>query len=415
VSTETHDVNAPLDAPVEYPRPGEGYGLGQPPFRDQERGVWVVSTYADVERILLDPETFSSRNTIGPDRDKIFDPLRARADEDPRAAAAIKYSRFPIVSDDGEVHKRERSFIGRAFTPRHVRSLEPMITTLCEELTDAMVGRTEAPFVQDFAVPLPVKVIAYMLGLPVEDFRMLRRWSDWFQGIIGTPQPSPEAMDRFMSASVEFTDYITPLIEQRREHPGDDLISVLAAPNEDGERQNTDAVLAHTKAMLLGGNKTTSSGLSGTMLFLARCPEIQDQLRTSPELIPAMVEEGVRLSTPVNVAFRTALADAEVAGAKIAKGEHVLVRLNAANRDDARYDDPLRPHVAREDLRHVGFGRGVHVCPGAPLARAELRIAFETLLARTSSITISDREDAVIPVGNFHTATVGECYLDVRA
>jgi cytochrome P450 len=415
LTAEMQDVNIALDDPIAFPRPDEGWGLGRPPFRDEERGVWIVSRYSDVVRILLEPETFSSKYTIGPDRDRLFDPLRARAAADPRAAAAIKYSRFPIVSDDGAVHRRERSFIGKAFTPRHVRSLEQMITSLCEELTDAMVGQREAPFVQDFAVPLPVKVIAYLLGLPVEDYRKLRRWSDWFQGIIGSPDPGPQVLDRFTTAAVEFTQYIAPLIEERREHPGDDLISVLAAPNHEGERQSTDAVLGHTKGLLLGGNKTTSAGLSGTMLFLARSPELQAQLRSDPSLIPAAVEEGLRLSTPVNVCFRTATADAEVAGVRIAKGEHVLVRLNAANRDDTRYGDPLRPHVERSDLRHVAFGRGAHVCPGAPLARAELRIAFETLLGRTSAITVSAREDAVVPVGNFHTATIGELYLDVRA
>ncbi len=415
MTTQIKDADAALDRPIAFPRPDEGWGLGREPFRDEERGVWIVSRYIDVERILLDPDTFISKNTIGPNRDAIFEPMRARAAaNDPRAAAAIKYSRFPIVSDDGAVHKRERSFIGKAFTPRHVRSLEPMITQLCEELTDGLVGHSEAPFVRDFAVPLPVKVIAYMLGLPIEDFRKLRRWSDWFQGIIGSPQPSPEALERFETAAVEFTDYITPLIEERREHPGDDLISTLAAPNDEGERQSTDAVLAHTKAMLLGGNKTTSAGLSGTMLFIARSPELQAQLRADPTLIPTAVEEGLRLSTPVNVCFRTAAADAEVAGVRIAKGEHVLVRLNAGNRDRTRYADPLRPNVRRPELRHVAFGRGAHVCPGAPLARAEMRIAFETLLARTSSITVSDRDDAVVPVGNFHTATIGELHLDVR-
>lgn len=415
MTTDTQPADVALDRPVAFPRPDEGWGLGRPPFRDQAQNAWIVSRYPDAERVLLDPETFSSKYAIGPDRDRIFDPLRARAATDPRAAAAIKYSRFPIISDDGAVHKRERSFIGKAFTPRHVRSLEPMITSLCEELTDGLVGRRDAPFVKDFAVPLPVKVIAHMLGLPVEDFRTLRRWSDWFQGIIGSPEPSPEVLERFVTASVEFTDYITPLIEERRQRPGDDLISVLAAPNDRGERQSTDAVLGHTKGLLLGGNKTTSAGLSGTMLFLARSPELQSQLRADPSLIRAAVEEGLRLSTPVTVSFRTATADAEVGGVKIARGEHVLVRLNAANRDTDRYADALRPHVDRDDLRHLAFGRGAHVCPGAPLARAELQIAFQTLLARTSSITLSEREDAVVPVGNFHTATIGELHLDVRA
>jgi len=415
MNAQTEDENAALDCPLPWPRPGEGYGLGRPPFRDEQTGYWVVSTYSDVERVLLDPETFSSEYSIGPDREDVFAPLQARASEDPSAAVALNYSRFPIVSDDGEVHRRERSYVGKAFTPKRVRKFELLITSLCDELTDAMVGRREVPFLEGFAVPLPVKVIAHGLGVPAEDYLLLKRWSDGFQGIIGVPQPCAEVMETFVKTAVEFTEYITPLIEERREAPGEDLISLLAAEGSDGRRQSTEEVLSHTKALLLGGNKTTTAALAGTMLYLVRSPDLQETVRADPTRIPALVEEGLRLSTPVQVMYRTATVDTEVAGVTVAASEHVMMRCAAADRDEAQFDNPLGPRVDRPDGRHLAFGRGIHVCPGAPLARAELRIALQTLLARTSSITLSDRDDPVVAVGNLPTATLGELYIDVHA
>jgi cytochrome P450 len=142
---------------------------------------------------------------------------------------------------------------------------------------------------------------------------------------------------------------------------------------------------------------------------------VQAALRVDPALIPSYIEEALRLTSPVQLLFRMATRDAELAGARIAEGEHVLLRFNAGNRDEAQFDRALRPRLDRADKRHLAFGRGVHVCPGAPLARSELRIAFETLLARSSSITLTNRDDAVVAAGNPMTAAVGELYLDVHA
>ncbi len=407
-----HDPAA-LDCPIAWPRHGEGYGLGRPPFWDEQLGAWVLSAYADVERVLNDATTFSSQYVLGADHAAAFDPLRARVDEDPRVAAASIFFRMTIESGDGDVHRRERSFVAKAFTPRRVRKFEPLITTLCDELTDAMVGRSWVPFVQEFAVPLPAKVIAFGLGVPPKDYLDFKRWSDGFQGPIG--DPTLEKLEEFVNVAVEFTTYISPIIERRRREPVDDLISALVGENDAGERLSTEEILGMCMALMLGGNETTTMALSGMMLYLVRVPEVQAELRANPALISAFIEDALRLASPVQLLFRTATADIEVGGVPIAKGDHVLLRFAAANRDGARFDEPLIPRLDRPDKRHLAFGRGAHVCPGAPLARTELRAALETLLARSSSITLTDRDDAVVAAGNPMTAAVGELYLDVNA
>jgi cytochrome P450 len=406
-------VETAIDCPVAWPRPGEGFGLGAPPFWVEQMGAWVVSAYADLERVLLDPKTFSSEEVVGPDRAATFASLMADRSDDPRSATAMNYFRLPPITSDGEVHRREHDFVAKAFTPKRVRALEPMMRTLCEELTEDIVGRSAVPFVHEFAVPLPVQLIAHALGLPREDFTDFKRWSDGFHHMIGSLDPSDEVIEEFLAASAEYTAYITPLVEERRREPAGDIISAFAGENEAGEVMTDEEMLAMSSALLLAGNETTTAALAGTMLYLVRMPELQAELRADPTLIPALVEEGLRLTTPAQALFRKATADAEVGGVAIAEGQHLLLRFAAANRDPGQFDEPLCPRLDRVDKRHLTFGRGIHTCLGAPLARTEIRIAFETLLSRSSSITLADREDAIVPGGNQVTAKVEEIYVDI--
>jgi cytochrome P450 len=318
-----------------------------------------------------------------------------------------------INAADGDLHRRERSVVAKAFTPRRIRRFEASITAWCEELTDHVLGRNGVPFVEEFAIPLPTKVIAQGLGLAPDDYRDLKRWSDGFQAPIG--DTSPETLEAFVVAAVEFTAYIAPIIEQRRRQPADDLISVVVGANDAGERLSTEDALAMCMVLLLGGNETVTASLAGALLYLVRAPDLQAQLRAEPALIPTFIEEALRLVTPPQMMFRTATRDTELGGARIGAGDHLLLRPGAANRDAAQFPEPLVPSLRRPDKRHLSFGRGVHVCPGAPLARAELRIALETLLARTSAITLAERDDAIVPAGNPMTASVGEIHLDVHA
>jgi cytochrome P450 len=293
--------------------------------------------------------------------------------------------------------------------------MEPTIRALCEDLTVAIVDRDDVEFVETFAVPLPVQVIAYGLGMPREDFLDFKRWSDGFESLTGSLKPTPEQLDVFMATAVEFTDYIAPLVDERRRDPAEDIISTLASPNDEGELLETEEILSMVAALMLAGNETSTAAIAGTMLYLIRTPGLQDQLRADPSQMPALVEEGLRLTAPAQGLFRTATRDTEVGGVQIAQGDHLFLHYAAANRDDGRFEDPLAPRLDRPDKRHLTFGRGPHVCVGAPLARAEVRIAFETILERTTTIALSEREEPVVPAGNEMTQRVGELYLEVRS
>jgi cytochrome P450 len=409
--TEVEQDPSALDLPIAFPRPGEGYGLGGCPFRDEQLGAWVVSAYADVDRVVRDGETFSSKDVLGPDRRETFGRLMAQIREDPRLTQATTYMKG---LGDGDGHRRMRSFVNKAFTPARVKGYEPVIKALCDELTDAVLDRVGVEFVSEFAVPLTVRVIAHALGLPPEDHPSFKRWSDGFEGMT-TLDPTPQQVDAFLTAAVEFTPYMTPLIELRRREPSGDVISAVTTENDLGERLELDEILKLLSGLMLAGNETTTGALAGTMMYLVRSPSLQAQLRADPTLIPALVEEGLRLTTPAGALFRTATTDTVLGGARIASGEHVFIRFGAANRDDERFEQPLCPMLDRSDKRHLTFGRGPHVCPGAPLARAVLRIAFETLLERAAAITLSDRNDAIVPTGGPMTVRVGRLYLDVIA
>jgi cytochrome P450 len=407
-----HDYEG-LDHPIAYPRPNQGYGIGAPPFRDEALGAWVVSAYEDVDRILRDPETFSSKNILGPGRDEMLADLAGRIEEDSRAERARTYARMSFLND-GDVHKHQRSFVNKAFTPKRVKQYEPTIRALCDELADGVIGRTNVELVEEFSVPLTVRVIAGTLGMPPKDFRYFKRWSDGFEGLT-TLEPTAEELDAYLQATIEFTDYIGPLIDQRREEPAEDIISEIAGANAAGDFLERNEVLAMTASLMVAGSETTTATLNGTMMYLVRKPDVQDQVRSDLSLIPALVEEGLRLTAPAQALFRTATADAEVGGAKVTEGEHVYIRFAAANRDEARYEEALCPRLDRPDKRHLAFGRGPHTCPGAPLARAELAIAIETLLTRTSSIALSDVEEPIVATGSAMTARAKELHLDLVA
>ena len=402
-----------VDRLIGWPRPEETAQLGGPPFRDDELDAWVVSAYADADEVVRDAGRFASARVFGPSRPP--DALAQTVAGDPRADVAGIYFRMAFISSDGDKHRREHDFVVKAFTPRRVRAMEPFIRELSEQLTAAMLGRRQVEFVEEFAVPLPVQVIAHWFGLPREDFGDFKRWSDGFEGLTGAPTPTTELLDAFLTAAVEFTDYAIPLIEQRRRAPKEDFISALTLPHEKWAPLSNEEILSMCSSLLLAGSQTSTAALAGTLLYLVRTPGLQEQVRLAPELIPAVVEEGLRLTTPSQGLFRTATVDTTVGGVDVAEGEHLFLYYSAANRDPARFQQPLVPRLDRPDKRHLSFGRGPHVCLGAPIARAELQIGLETLLARTATITLSDEENGVVPFGNLITARVGELLLDFEA
>ena len=324
-------------------------------------GYVVVTRYDDVVSVLRQPNLFSS-SAIG---------MNVRG----RPARTI-------INTDPPVHTRIRGVINRAFTPRMVADLEPMIRRVTARLLDRMCERGEGDIVRDLAVPLPVTVIAHLLGVDPDRQEDFKRWSTAvISETAGLPDDERARVERDTD---EFQDYFDAAIAERRERPGgDDLISaIVRAQQEDEELLSADDVLAFTGLLLIAGNETTTNLIGNAVLALLAHPEQMARGREEPALVPNLVEEALRWDSPVQFLFRTATEDTEIAGEPIAAGTTIIPVYASANRDDARFPEGDRFDVTRNAQGHVAFGYGVHFCLGAPLARLEARVALEQALAR---------------------------------
>ena len=333
---------------------------------------YIVTRYDDVNAVLRS-------------REHIMD-LRKLPDDDPRR------SEFPpnLLSLDPPEHDRVRGLVNKAFTPRAVEALRPRITELAHELLDAVEGQPEIEFMEVLATPLPVIVIAELLGVPPEDRDRFKEWSHTFVDISPADVEDAESLQRrredMRVAAMAFGGYFREQIELRRAEPGDDLISRLIEVEEQGERLSGSEMISMCILLLVAGNLTTTDLLGNGLLELLRDPEQMQLLRDDPVLLPGAVEEMLRYTSPVTQSGRITASDSQVAGCPVNVHSNVGVSLIGANRDPAVFDDPERFDVTREENRHLSFGGGVHYCLGAPLARAEAQVALGVLLERYEQI-----------------------------
>jgi cytochrome P450 PksS len=286
-------------------------------------------------------------------------------------------------------HTRLRSLVHKAFTPRLVEQLRGRVQALTDELLDRAAQKATrgevVDLVAEFALPLPATIIAQMLGVPPEDQRKFHRWSSDIVVVTG-------AVDLFraLPSVLSFLSYLRKLVAARRAEPRDDLVTALVRAEEDGDRLTRDEILAMVFLLLVAGHETTVNLISGGTLALLQDPEQLDLLRRSPELTESAMEELLRFVSPVEIATeRYAKEEVALAGGRVPKGGLVLTVLGAANRDDRQFAAPDRLDVTRAPNRHVAFGQGPHYCLGAPLARLEGRIAFETLLQRFPTMRLA--------------------------
>ena len=323
-------------------------------------GFWTLTRHEDVVAVSRDPATFcSSRGILLSDIERPVMPRQS------------------IIYIDPPEHAKYRKLVQPAFSPGRLRVLEERIATMVRELVgDSDADRT-IDFVDAFAAPLPLLVIADMLGVPGADRGRFKRWSDAI--IEAGTQPSAENM----AQSVELLEYFGSVIAERRVRPGDDLISVLVHSEIDGERLEEFDLLMFCMTLLVAGNETTRNLLSHGALALATYPDQRALLARDPTLIPRAVEEMLRWGSPVSSFMRMATRDTELRGTPIREGDRLLMLYSAANRDEAVFgDDAEEFRVQRDASRHVAFGFGEHFCLGAQLARMEARIAFSQLLDR---------------------------------
>lgn len=337
-----------------------------PVHRDESAGVWGVATYDGVLAVSKDPDTFCSRMSSRPD------------------AAPLP----SMINMDDPQHRRRRGLVNKGLTPRRVLEHEPKVRAICHELLDAIAERGACDFVRDVAAPLPMIVIGDLLGVEPEDRDMLLRWSDDFIAATSATAP-PEVQVRAMHAFGEYADYSRRVVADRRARPRDDMMSVLVHAEIEGQRLDDENIMQEGLLILVGGDETTRHVITGGMEALVRNPDERRKLAANPALVPNAVEEMLRWVTPIQNMNRTATRDVELGGARVREGDKLLLLYPSANRDERAFPRADEFHVDRDPNDHVAFGHGVHFCLGASLARLELRVMFETLLARLPDLTLA--------------------------
>ncbi|MEU6370232.1 cytochrome P450 [Streptomyces sp. NPDC046931] len=348
------------------------------PVVRQADGSYLVGTYHEIAALLHDP--------------------RISADPRSRPASAgalyVEGAQLPFLRLDDPEHHRLRTLAMRPFGPPHspgrVDAMRGQIADITRELLEALRDRRQIDIVDDFAYPLPVAVICRLLGVPREDEPLFRQWSDAI--VAGADvKPGEDAAERNQAAQearAEMGRYLLDLAEQRRTHPSDDMLSAFI--NEpDPALRLTDEELAETAVLLLiAGHETTVNLITNGVLTLLRRPDQLDRLRRDPGLLPGAVEELLRYEPPVHMRERIPLADIDIAGTTLPAAGSVVLALASGNRDPRRFHDPDRFDPARPDNRHLGFGSGVHLCYGAPLARIEAQTALGALLPLLGTATL---------------------------
>lgn len=323
---------------------------------------WVLTQYEDVNAVLRDHRRFS--NDDGTER--LF---------------------VSMLSSDPPDHTRLRSLVSRAFTPRSVSELDVRVQEVVDGLLDDLEGQDRFDLIDSFAYPVPVMVIAEMLGIPPEDRELFKEWSNDVSLVI-EPIVSDEQHRRIVAAGENLFNYFEDIMEQRRRKPQDDLITALIAAEEDGDRLSREELLGSILLLLVAGNETTRNLIGNGMLALMQNPDQFQMLRDDPSLMDSAIAEFLRYDSPVQLDGRRAIVDCEIGGKQIKADQQVISMIGAANQDPAVFTDPRKLDITRKEESHVSFGRGIHYCLGSPLALMEGRIAFTALLERFSDIRL---------------------------
>jgi cytochrome P450 len=326
---------------------------GTIPGLDEPIHAWALMKYDDVYGALRDHETFSS--------------------EDPRAGQFGP--KLVLIQDDPPRHTRFRRLVNRAFTLKRVEALAPWIVGVANELLDE-VEKGEVDVVQSYTIPLPVKVIARLLGIPGEDYVTFKRWSDAFLAAISMP-PEQRAQNL-----MEMVGYFGQIAVARRTHGADDLITALVEAEIEGEALEDWEILGFCILLLIAGNETTTNLISNMLNILVDQPELWQQIREDRSLVGPIIEETLRYESPVQRLFRITTREVELSGVKIPQGADITIFYGAANRDPKAFPHPDEFQLDRDLRNHVAFGMGIHYCLGAPLARIETQISLNAFLDR---------------------------------
>ncbi|KUO08072.1 cytochrome P450 [Streptomyces sp. DSM 15324] len=344
---------------------------------------WLVPHHADVSALLRDRRlgrTYQHRFTH---------------EDFGRTAPPAEHEPFHTLNDHGMLdleppdHTRIRRLVSKAFTPRTVEQLKPYVTALAGELVDRLVEAGGGDLLSEVAEPLPVAVIAEMLGIPEADRAPLRPWSADICGMYEL-NPSEDTAARAVRASVEFSAYLRELIAARREKPGDDLISGLIAAHDEGDRLTEQEMISTAVLLLNAGHEATVNATVNGWSALFRNPGQLAALRADHTLVPAAVEELMRYDTPLQLFERWVLDDIEIDGTTIPRGAEVALLFGSANHDPAVFAHPERLDLTRTENPHISFSAGIHYCIGAPLARIELAASMTALLQKAPTLALAE-------------------------
>ncbi|MEV0647551.1 cytochrome P450 [Phytomonospora sp. NPDC050363] len=358
--------------------PGQDWLRGQDPEKavefDEEKKYWHVHRHADVVTVLSDHERFSAEiGRIIPD--------------------------YPTDSFDGDLtqmdppkHRQLRAIASRAFTPKVVADLEPRIHRITEELLDGVSGRDGFEFVETLAHPLPVIVIADLLGVPKSDLGLFRAWTDM---AVDPPvefsldeETLQQYSDGYQDMNGQVVDYLREHAADRRVNPREDLLTRLVQAEVDGQGLNEVQLANFVMLLFVAGHITTTMLLGNTILCLDAHPEEFARVRSDRSLVPAAIEEALRVLSPITHMVRVTTVDVELGGVTVPKDSMVALWLSAAGRDPRQFADPHRYDPLRDPNAHLAFGRGIHFCLGAPLARLEGRVALNILLDRFPKLRV---------------------------
>ena len=358
-----------------------------PVFQDPLSGIYFISRYDDVVAMAMDHQTFSSAMPGGG--------TGSLASPDPEIAAIMEQG-YPNVStmltQDPPLQRRYRKFVDGAFSPANLKALEPFIEQLSNQFIDDFIDDGQCEFLSAFGIPLPLTIIASQLGVPTSDLPLLRKWTDAFIGNL-SQQLDRDGQLNAARDILEFQHYFVEKMEERRAHAEDDILSKVVNASIDGEKPLDNAEgLSMISQILVAGNETTSAALTEGIWLLIKNPDQYQLVRQdpSPEMINALVEEILRITSPSANMFRRTTREVEVAGVTIPENAMCFARFAAANQDDERFEDALKFDITRTNLReHVAFGKGVHHCLGAALSRREMNGGFKVIFQRLENFRLA--------------------------
>lgn len=361
--------------------------------RDGHTNIWFLTRYEDVDASLRDHEHFvkNYRTTLTPQE-------RADIPADPPLLRLLSNHMLNLDAPD---HTRLRRLVNRAFTARMIEALAPRIETIAHDLLDRVAARGSMDLIDEFAFPLPIIVIAELLGIPPADRNRFRSWSHAFVTSSANVQRGARKVAKAQRLMLDFTEYMRIQFQQRRSDPRDDLLTSLLQAEEAGDQLNEEELFSMVILLIVAGHETMVNALGNGALALLQHPEQLALLRREPALTERAVEEILRYDAPVERATtRFAATDVTLRGETIRRGDVVSLVLSSANRDEAQFARPDVFDITRDPTRHLSFGMGVHYCLGAPLARLEARIAIDALLQRLPTLRLA------VPVESLRWRTI---------